>query len=113
MEYPTQGSYLGKRVLVQFNFSEPSFKGEIIRDDTSDSYHTVIRLDDGRIVLGVECSFSLDEAGGEAPCNDYKEIASKLSYCLQKIIGNGHMDEEFKNESNAFLDEFFSMELKD
>ena len=102
MEYPTQGSFLGKRVLVQFNFSEPSFKGEIIRDDTSDSYHTVIRLDDGRIILGVECSYSLDSDVGETYCNNYKEIASKLSYCLQIITGTGHLDEEVKNEVNIF-----------
>ena len=56
--FPKQGVYLGKKVLVLFHYNtDASFAGEIIRDDVEDPYQTIIKLKDGRVVLGTECHY--------------------------------------------------------
>ncbi len=55
--FPRQGM-LGERVEVCFDY-DPSRRigGEVIRDDVDEPYRTIIRLDDGRVVLATECQY--------------------------------------------------------
>ena len=58
--FPKQSDDLGSRVEVCFFFDvERTIGGTIIRDDREDPYETIIRLDDGRVVRGVECQYSI------------------------------------------------------
>lgn len=58
--YPKQGDYLDARVNVIYNYDTTiKESGTIIRDDIEEPFRTVIKLDDGRILLGSECQFSL------------------------------------------------------
>lgn len=34
-------------------------EGTVIRDDVEDPHLTIIKLDDGRIILGTECQYSI------------------------------------------------------
>lgn len=57
-DWPKQGSYLGKRVEVCFNYNtRRTIGGEIVRDDANGL--TIIKLDNGRYVLTSECQYSL------------------------------------------------------
>jgi len=61
-EWPEQGDRLGCRALVCFNYdTSRTFPGVVVRDDMAEPYQTIIRLDDGRHVLGVECQWTEDE----------------------------------------------------
>lgn len=56
--FPKQGSFLGKRVLVCFNYDTTrEFPGVCLRDDNEEPFRTVFSLDDGRIVLATECQY--------------------------------------------------------
>lgn len=56
--FPTQGQSLGRRVEVVFHFDVGhTLLGTVVRDDTSEPYQGVIRLDDGRHVLMSECQY--------------------------------------------------------
>ena len=55
--FPAQGQYLGKRVEVLFGYSQPPFKGVIVRDDAAEPGLLIIRLDDGRHVMSLECQY--------------------------------------------------------
>jgi len=58
-EWPKQGSFLGKRVRVCFNYdTSRSIGGRIVRDDAQGE--SIIRLDDDRYVLSTECQYTLD-----------------------------------------------------
>jgi len=60
--FPKQGRHLGVRVAVAFEPSErgdPLF-GVIVCEDAEPPYATIIRLDDGRHVIGDECIYSTD-----------------------------------------------------
>jgi len=57
--YPEQGSWLGRRVEVLFGFTGPAFKGVIVREDAVKPGLLIIRLDDGRHVLSLECQYHL------------------------------------------------------
>ena len=58
--FPKQGNHLGKKVKVCFHFDTSRLiSGEIVRNDTSDPYLTIIKLEDGRHVLGTECQYSV------------------------------------------------------
>lgn len=58
--FPKQGSHLGKRVEVCFNYDTARrIGGNVIRDDVEEPGLTLIHLDDGRIVRSVECQYSL------------------------------------------------------
>jgi hypothetical protein len=53
-----QGEWLGRRVDVCYNRDETKIlEGEIVRDDVSEPFLTVIKLDLGRYVLGTECQY--------------------------------------------------------
>ncbi len=57
--WPTQGSYLGKRVRVCFHYdTTQEVLGTIVRDDNEDPWRTIISLDTGRVVLATECMYS-------------------------------------------------------
>ncbi len=61
--FPTQGQYLGKRARVCFHYDvSRELLGTIIRDDMQEPFRTIIRLDDGRVVLGTECMYAPDFA---------------------------------------------------
>lgn len=56
--WPEQGTFLGKRVDVCFNFDAGrTIGGTVVRDDATGV--TIIRLDDDRYVLGTECQHTL------------------------------------------------------
>ncbi len=59
-EFPEQGSYLGRKVTVCFNYNtKDTITGIIVRDDVTEPYKTIIALADGRFVLTTECQYSL------------------------------------------------------
>lgn len=56
--YPRQTNFTGTRVLVCFKYDKDhTVPAVIIRDDDEDPNRTILRLDDGRIVLGTECQW--------------------------------------------------------
>lgn len=56
--FPAQSKYVGARVKVYFHYGAArSTAGTIVRDDTEQPLRTIIRLDDGRFVLGTECQY--------------------------------------------------------
>jgi hypothetical protein len=58
--FPPQGAALGERVRVVFHYDTAHvLDGTVVRDDMAPPFRTIIRLDDGRHVLGTECQFSL------------------------------------------------------
>jgi hypothetical protein len=58
--FPKQGTWLGKKVRVCFNYDAgKQIGGVIVREDAEDPGLTIIALDDGRYVLTTECMFSL------------------------------------------------------
>lgn len=58
--YPRQSDDLYSRVEVYFFFDvSRKIGGTIIRDDMEDPGETIIRLDDGRVVRGTECQYSI------------------------------------------------------
>jgi len=58
-KFPKQGSWIGKRAEVCFNYdTKYLFMGTFVRDDREDPWVTIIHLDDGRFVLATECQYS-------------------------------------------------------
>lgn len=59
--FPKQDKkFLNKRVKVYFYYDTSKFiRGYIVRYDINIPFRTIIKLDDGRYVLGTECQFSL------------------------------------------------------
>lgn len=57
--YPTQSEYVGRPARVCFNYDTANtFPAVVLRDDTGKPWLTVLRLDDGRCVLGSECQWT-------------------------------------------------------
>ena len=57
-DYPKQGTFKDKRVVVCFDYdTSASIGGVCVRDDVSEPHLTIIKLDDGRHVLGTECQY--------------------------------------------------------
>ena len=57
---PEQGSFLGKRVRVTFNYdASRSIGGRVVRDDREEPGLTIIALDDERVILATECQYTL------------------------------------------------------
>lgn len=57
--FPRQGTFLGRRVTVCFHGdTEVTTGGEVVRFDVEEPHLTIIKLDDGRHVLGTECQYS-------------------------------------------------------
>lgn len=56
LHFPRQGSWLGKRTVVCFNYdSSLSIGGTFVRDDAESPGLAIIHCDDGRYVLTTEC----------------------------------------------------------
>jgi hypothetical protein len=58
-KYPSQNSDLHHKtvvVMLEYDSREP-LRGEVLRADDAAPHEVVIKLDDGRIVLGSECTF--------------------------------------------------------
>lgn len=59
-KFPKQSEYVNRRCNVCFHYdTSVEIPGTIIRDDREEPYETLIQLDDGRVVRGVECQYSL------------------------------------------------------
>lgn len=57
-QFPKQGDFLGKRANVCFHFDTTQvFPGKVIRDDAEAPFRTIIQLEDGRVVLDIECQY--------------------------------------------------------
>ena len=57
--FPEQGTFLGKRVEVCFDYdTSRTIGGKVIRDDAEEPGLMLIQLDDGRVVRSVECQYS-------------------------------------------------------
>lgn len=57
-EFPKQGTTQGRRVKVAFGNCDRRLLGVCVRCDTEAPFQAVIKLDDGRFILGSECQFS-------------------------------------------------------
>lgn len=56
--YPEQATDLGRKVKVCYYFdSSKVHYGTIIRSDVSEPYLTIIKLDNGRVLLASECQY--------------------------------------------------------
>lgn len=50
---------VGKRVSVCYHYdTSKCHQGTIVRDDIEEPYETIIALDNGRYIRGVECQYS-------------------------------------------------------
>ena len=57
--FPEQSQYINRKCWVCFHYDTSVWiPGVIIRDDREEPFETLIKLDDGRIVRGVECQYS-------------------------------------------------------
>ena len=62
--FPKQTLYVGRRVTVYFHHDlDHPFSGTIVRDDVDRPLRTIIRLDNGRVVLTDECQFRFGVKG--------------------------------------------------
>ena len=58
-EWPKQSPDLGRIAGVTFRYDTArAVRGTIVRDDLTAPFETIIQLEDGRFVRGVECQFS-------------------------------------------------------
>jgi hypothetical protein len=58
-QFPRQSEYVGHPTGVTFGYDlKRTLAGVIVRDDIEAPWETIIRLDDGRFVRGVECQYS-------------------------------------------------------
>ena len=59
--FPKQGTHLNRLVEVTFNreagWEQWTIGGKIVRDDVEGEYLTIILLDDGRVIMGTECTY--------------------------------------------------------
>ena len=59
-DFPEQSSHVNQRCRVCFHYDTSKWlNGTVIRDDRDEPYETIIKLDNGRVVRGVECQYSL------------------------------------------------------
>ena len=57
--YNTEWAKVGARVKVCYHYdTSKTHLGTIVRDDCEEPYETIIKLDNGRYLRGVECQFS-------------------------------------------------------
>lgn len=55
--FPKQGD-TEKKVEVCFNYDTSKFiRGKIVREDMEEPFRTIIKLSDGRYILGTECQY--------------------------------------------------------
>lgn len=59
-DFPKQSEYVNRRVRVCFHYdTSRTIMGTIVRDDREEPFETIIVLDDGRILRGTECQYSI------------------------------------------------------
>lgn len=59
--WPEQSDWVGRRVLVCFDYDTTNqMGGEIVRCDNEEPGQMIIRLDDNRYVRSVECMWSFE-----------------------------------------------------
>ena len=57
-DYPRQGSWLNRRMVVCFDYDTANTIGATcVREDDEEPGIMILRLDDGRYVLSTECQF--------------------------------------------------------
>ena len=60
-KFPEQSSHVNRRCRVYFHYDTTKWiMGTVIRDDREEPFETLIRLDDGRMIRGSECQYSLN-----------------------------------------------------
>ena len=58
--FPKQSAYVNRRCEVCFHYDTTVvIPGTIIRDDREEPFETLIKLDDGRVLRGTECQYSI------------------------------------------------------
>lgn len=60
-KFPKQSEFMavGERVEVCYHYdTSKTHKGTIVRNDSEEPFETIIQLDNGRYLRGVECQFS-------------------------------------------------------
>lgn len=58
--FPKQGSWLGRRCKVCFDYdASNTVLGTVRREDMEEPGRMIIELDDGRLVLSTECQYQL------------------------------------------------------
>jgi hypothetical protein len=88
-KYPEQSYTVGHRVTVFFGdlMNAVQFSGTVLRDDKAEPNQTVIRLDDGRIVLGTECNFSVgDRLTCPPKLRGARAIVTRTGYLERRMI---------------------------
>lgn len=66
LEFPKQSEYVNRRVEVCFHYdTTKTMMGTILRDDREEPFETIIVLDDGRILRGTECQYSIYRPNGD------------------------------------------------
>ncbi len=59
-KFPKQSEHVNRRVKVCFHYDTNKWiMGTIIRDDREEPFETLIKLDDGRVIRGTECQYSM------------------------------------------------------
>ena len=59
-DFPKQSLNAGKRVSVCYHYDTSKIHtGTIVRDDRENPFETIIKLDNGRYLRGVECQYSI------------------------------------------------------
>lgn len=58
-KFPAQSKIVGSRVRVVYHYNTAKTDyGTIVRDDAETPFETIIKLDNGKYVLGTECQYS-------------------------------------------------------
>jgi hypothetical protein len=56
--YPEQGEALGQRCVIRIHRKDNAeVEALCVRDDVQSPYHMIFKLDDGRYILGAECTY--------------------------------------------------------
>jgi len=93
--FPEQGK-IGKGVRVCFKYdTSKTIGGVIVRDDMAKPYRTIIRLNDGRIVLATECQFAFDDKYDE-DLDDVFAPVSSSDYAHWDTMTDEQKDEAIK-----------------
>lgn len=94
-------SMLNKRVEVCFGYDENNiFKGVIVRDDHEAPFETIIRLDNGRFVRGVECQYRLVEKQERPASAKRNKVQKKSSSDEASVVRVTLQYEDFKGHVN-------------
>lgn len=58
--FPKQSGHVNQRCEVCFHYdTSQTVDGTIVRDDREEPFETIIKLDNGHIIRGVECQYSI------------------------------------------------------